>query len=119
MAGLAERADAVAGATSSWQELLIAISAEDAVSLMTIHRSKGLEYHTVFVLGLDDNQWWSYAREAQETTSAFFVALSRAKQRLIISRATSYAGGTNTGRFYELLHEAGVLESSPQTSASS
>ncbi|GGL02780.1 DNA helicase [Salinibacterium xinjiangense] len=119
MAGLAERADAVVGATSSWQELLIAISAEDAVSLMTIHRSKGLEYHTVFVLGLDDNQWWSYAREAQETTSAFFVALSRAKQRLIISRATNYAGGTNTGRFYELLHEAGVLESSPQTFASS
>lgn len=117
IAGLAERADTVAGAVSTWGELLTAISAENAVSLMTIHRSKGLEYHTVVVLGLDDSQWWSYAREAQETTSAFFVALSRAKQRLILSRATTYVGGANTGKFYDLLREAGVLESSPDTFA--
>lgn len=113
VAGLAARVDAVLGTASTWAELLTAVSAEDAVSLMTIHRSKGLEYHTVIVLGLDENQWWSFAREAQETTSAFFVALSRAKQRLIVSRATTYSGGNNTGRFYELLQQAGVTESRP------
>ncbi len=115
VAGLAERIDAVRPSVSNWSELIRAVSAEDAVSLMTIHRSKGLEYHAVIVLGLDDNQWWSYGRDVQEATSAYFVALSRAKQRLIVSRATANAGGNNTRRFYELLHQAGVTGSTPDT----
>jgi len=111
--GLAARMDAVSPGVLSWSELIAAVAAEDAVSLMTIHRSKGLEYHTVIVLGLDENQWWAYSRDVKEATSAFFVALSRAKQRLIVCRATTYVGRNNTRRFYELLDQAGVIDSTP------
>ena len=48
--------------------------------LMTIHKSKGLkEFDTVFVVGLDDNMWWSFKNERMDGLAAFFVALSRAK----------------------------------------
>jgi ATP-dependent exoDNAse (exonuclease V) beta subunit len=42
-----------------WAQAFTDIEAADAVALMTIHRSKGLEYHTVFFLGLDEDQWWA------------------------------------------------------------
>ena len=42
--------------------------------------------HTVFLLGLDDDRWWAYRHDADEATSAFFVGLSRAAQRLIFTR---------------------------------
>ena len=114
VAALAARINTVRTGTSNWDELLAAVAAEDAVSLMTIHRSKGLEFHTVFVLGLDEDQWWSYRQDVRETTSAFFVALSRAKHRIIVTRATTNTRGQNTSHFYELLEQAGVEESAPE-----
>ncbi len=80
----------------------------DAVTLMTIHRSKGLEYHTVVLLGLDDNQWWSYSKNAAEATSAFYVALSRAAQRLIVTCAVSGADAGALRDLYLLLEASGA-----------
>lgn len=94
----------------SWRQAFADIDAEDAVSLMTVHRSKGLEYHTVFFLGLDDDQWWSHTRDPEGSTSTFFVGLSRAAQRLIF---TSTATGARDGQItdlYALLDAAGVSE---------
>ncbi|OFI39436.1 hypothetical protein BIU82_13980 [Arthrobacter sp. SW1] len=68
-----------------WDDLVGAFRSDDAVSLMTIHRSKGLEYHTVFVLGLDDEQWWSIARNKEEALATFFVGFSRAGHRLVFT----------------------------------
>ncbi|MUL46331.1 hypothetical protein FZI85_08670 [Mycobacterium sp. CBMA293] len=59
--------------------------------LLTIHRSKGLEYHAVVVLDLDDDQWWSHRRDTTASTATFFVGLSRAAQRVIFTRATNAA----------------------------
>lgn len=50
---------------------------------MTLHKRKGLEYHTVIVLGFDDSAWWSYTKDPAEATACFFVAFTRAKQRVI------------------------------------
>jgi ATP-dependent exoDNAse (exonuclease V) beta subunit len=33
---------------------------------MTIHKSKGLEYHSVIFVGLDDGAWWSFAGDQIE-----------------------------------------------------
>ena len=52
---------------------------------MTIHRSKGLEYHTVIFVGLEDDAFWSYNSQANEDNCAFFVALSRAKERILFT----------------------------------
>ena len=54
----------------------------DVVPAMTIHKSKGLEFHTVIFLGLEDSQWWAFANQADEEIRSFFVAFSRAKERV-------------------------------------
>lgn len=108
---LTARLDAVlAAGPPDWRSAVEGITASDAIALQTIHRSKGLEYHTVFVLGLDPDQWWSYRREREEATSAFFVALSRAAQRVIFTCTDPSARYGTTRALYELLDRAGVPE---------
>lgn len=41
---------------------------------MTIHKSKGLEYHTVIFVGLHQNVFWGYKNNRAEETNNFFVA---------------------------------------------
>ena len=55
------------------------------VPVMTIHKSKGLEYHSVIFIGLEDGAFWSYEKQPDEDKCAFFVALSRAKERVIFT----------------------------------
>ena len=55
---------------------------KDVVPAMTIHKSKGLEFHTVIFLGLEDSQWWAFANQADEEKRGFFVAFSRATHRV-------------------------------------
>jgi DNA helicase-2/ATP-dependent DNA helicase PcrA len=107
---LAERLRHVMPGASDWAQAFTDIEAADAVTLLTIHRSKGLEYHTVFFLGLDDDQWWAYRYDADEATSAFFVGLSRAAQRLIFTCTTTGARSGNIADLYLMLDAAGVPE---------
>ena len=93
-----------------WTQALAGVEAADAVTLMTVHRSKGLEYHTVVFLGLDDEQWWAYQRDAGEATSAFFVGLSRAAHRLIFTSTSPAARSGKIAAQYRMLDEAGVPE---------
>lgn len=58
---------------------------KNTIPVMTIHRSKGLEYHTVIFVGLEDDAFWSYNSQANEDNCAFFVALSRAKERILFT----------------------------------
>ncbi|MEV0623693.1 3'-5' exonuclease [Nonomuraea sp. NPDC050404] len=93
-----------------WPALLEEYEAADAVSLLTVHRSKGLEYHTVFFLGLDEEQWWAHTRDVQGSTSTFFVGLSRAAQRLVFTSTSPTARAGGIADLYELLDQAGVDE---------
>jgi superfamily I DNA/RNA helicase len=76
---------------------------------MTIHKSKGLEYDSIFLIGLDDNSWWSYSPANPEGASTFFVALSRAKQRAIFTYCVDRSR-EKVSDLYELLSAAGVQE---------
>lgn len=58
---------------------------KDTIPVMTIHKSKGLEYHTVVFIGLEDGAFWSFEKQPDEDKCAFFVALSRAKERVIFT----------------------------------
>src|SRR5216683_2934444 len=71
LGSLTERLRHVMPGARDWAQAFASVEAADAVTLMTVHRSKGLEYHTVFFLGLDDDQWWAYQRDADEATAAF------------------------------------------------
>lgn len=63
-------------------DLLVAVenfSGKDCVPIMTIHKSKGLEFSIVYFIGFEDQNFWSFKSQPQEDTCSFFVALSRAK----------------------------------------
>lgn len=107
---LAERLRHVMPRAQGWAQAFIDVEAADAVTLMTIHRSKGLEYHTVFFLGLDDDQWWAYQRDVNEATSAFFVGLSRAAHRLVFTSASPEGRSGKIANLYRMLDEADVPE---------
>jgi superfamily I DNA/RNA helicase len=99
---------AVSGAgAASWEAALDAYEGLDSVPLMTIHKSKGLEYHTVIFVGLDDDAWWSFKEDAQETTAGFFVAFTRARQRVIFTHFEAH-GRDLIEPLYALLAAAGV-----------
>ena len=74
---LAENAEDVL----SWTEALDRFEGVDQVPLMTIHKSKGLEFHTIIFYGLDNGRWWSLTPDRKEELNSFFVAFTRAKQR--------------------------------------
>lgn len=71
------------GATLS--DLIREFLGEYSIPIMTIHKSKGLEYKTVIFVGLEDAAFWSFKTQKEADKNAFFVALSRAKQRVIFT----------------------------------
>jgi superfamily I DNA/RNA helicase len=93
----------------SWTAAIDVFEGVDHVPLMTVHKSKGLEYDTTLFLGLDDDAWWSYKPGDREGLATFFVALSRAKQRAVFC----YCADRRTLRvreLHQLLLNAGVRE---------
>lgn len=79
-----------------------------AIPLMTIHKSKGLEYHSVIFIGLDDGAWWSFSNDQIEATAGFFVAFTRAKQRVVFTYCAQRGTRTKIATLYQLLTNAGV-----------
>lgn len=95
-------------ASPDWSSALDELEGKNSVPLMTIHKSKGLEYHTIVFLALDDKAWWSFQREPQDSRSTFFVAFSRAKQRVIFTYCQQRGGKSGIASLYDLLQSAGV-----------
>jgi superfamily I DNA/RNA helicase len=93
---------------ATWSEALDAYEGLHAIPLMTIHKSKGLEYHTVIFIGLDDGAWWSFAADQVEGTAGFFVAFTRAKQRVVFTYCAKRGNRTKIATLYGLLRSAGV-----------
>ena len=78
---------------TDWSECVSVFEGTDVVRAMTIHKSKGLEYDTVIFVGLEDSSWWAYARQEEEERRAFFVALSRAIERVVFTFARKRDSG--------------------------
>jgi superfamily I DNA/RNA helicase len=57
----------------------------DSIPVMTIHKSKGLEYKMIVFIGLEDSAFWNFKKQPDEDKCAFFVALSRAKETVIFT----------------------------------
>ncbi len=113
--------------TSTWVQALDELTGVDIVPVMTIHKSKGLEYHSVVFIGLEDSYFLGYKKgktSSKEEDSNFFVAFSRAKKRVVFTFSSlrpSENGFTQTqsrvlvSSLYSLLQEAGVTISKPTT----
>lgn len=113
-------AKALAGylADREWSEALDALEGLGSVPIMTMHKSKGLEYHTVVFVGLEDSAHWNFANSKEEETRGFFVAFSRAEKRVLFTfcqERPKYAGKpaeaqqrSKIGNLYKLLKDAGI-----------
>jgi DNA helicase-2/ATP-dependent DNA helicase PcrA len=64
----------------------------DGVKLMTVHRSKGLEFPVVFLEGLVENILPSKKGNLEEERRICFVAISRAMHLLYLSHSLIYLG---------------------------
>ena len=67
---------------------------KDAVTLMTIHSAKGLEFKNVFVVGMEEDLFPSQMMigsraELEEERRLFYVAITRAEKKLALTYATS------------------------------
>ena len=72
----------------TWSGVLDEYEGLGQVPLMTIHKSKGLEFHTMIFYGLDNRTWWSLKPDNLEDLNTFFVAFTRAKQRAFFTLCT-------------------------------
>ncbi|MBD3281548.1 AAA family ATPase [Candidatus Uhrbacteria bacterium] len=102
-------------------------SGPDMVRVMTVHASKGLEFDTVYLVSLVDQRFPTRRRSdaiplpdglvqerlqdgdahLEEERRLFYVAMTRAKQRLMLSGAKSY-GGVRDKKPSAFLTEAGL-----------
>lgn len=102
--------------SGNWSNSLDNFVGKNTIPIMTIHKSKGLEYDVVIFIGLEDGAFWNFRNQPHEDTCAFFVALSRAKRRIYFTfcdlrrtqRGNSRQGRQNIGTLYEILTDAGV-----------
>ena len=79
------------------------------VNLLTLHATKGLEFSRVYMVGCEDEQ---FAREKdsreqlEESRRVFYVGMTRARDRLVFTRALSRGGKTTGGS--KFLDELGI-----------
>ena len=67
---------------------------EEKITLMTIHSAKGLEFNSVFIVGVEENllpssMAQSSARELEEERRLFYVAITRAKEHCTLTFSKS------------------------------
>ena len=99
----------------------------DAVTLMTLHSAKGLEFPAVFITGLETGilphfRAFEELDGISEERRLFYVGVTRAKQRLFMSyafRRALYSGGGALSRPSEFLADLPrhLLDGSPLTLA--
>ena len=71
-------------------DLLKAIAqlADDrSIRILTVHKSKGLEFDSVILLGVEKEAYWG--NDTHEVRCTFFVGISRAKRRLVVTTANA------------------------------
>lgn len=98
---------------TEWSDLIDAVEGVGQVRLMTIHKSKGLEFHTVIVVGLHEKSFWGYRNNQAEETNNFFVALSRARERVYFTRSSESGSTTQIQGLVDLLEKANIPTNYP------
>lgn len=102
---------------SNWMQALENFEGKHSVPIMTIHKSKGLEFEFVCFVGLEDSAFWNFRSQPEEDRCAFFVALSRAKKEVMFTFSYyrdrgrySYQSHNVINEFFELLQAPGVAK---------
>ena len=91
---------------------------KDGVSLMTIHKAKGLEFPAVFLIGMVEGILPTKKSEnIEEERRICFVAISRAMQLLYLSHSITYLGQPAKKSIFltEILDEKDPVDSQKST----
>jgi len=93
-----------------------------AVTLMTVHLAKGLEFNNVFVTGLEENLFpigCDSEEDTEEERRLCYVAMTRAKQKLFLTYAQSRRkfGKIQDNPPSRFLFESGLLDESDRPAA--
>ncbi len=94
------------------------LSEGDGVNLMSVHSSKGLEFSQVFIIDLAQNRFPNFklmnsGGGVEEERRLFYVAVTRAKDELILSYAKNSKSGFRAADEYapsQFLIEAGMVK---------
>ena len=76
-------------AGGKWIESINSFRGVDTIPIMTIHKSKGLEFKAVYLIALDDTAFCAFQNGPDATRRGLFVAISRAKLYLTFTFAQS------------------------------
>ena len=102
-------------ANGDWELAVEIFRGLHSVPIMTIHKSKGLEYSSIYFLGLEDSAFWSFRTQPEEDRCAFFVALSRAKKSITFTYCRCRSNlryplqsHYDINEFFELLQQPGM-----------
>jgi DNA helicase-2/ATP-dependent DNA helicase PcrA len=100
-------------------------SLDDAINLMSIHASKGLEYECIFIIGLEDGFFPIMSNgfdvDIDEERRLAYVAFTRAKNELYLSScgARFHRGLRTNLKKSQFLIEAGIIKGSLQVQTAS
>jgi DNA helicase-2/ATP-dependent DNA helicase PcrA len=104
-----------------------ALAGQDAIQLMTVHASKGLEFDAVFITGMEEGLFphensLSSTDGLEEERRLMYVAITRARQRLYLgfSQTRMLHGQTRynlRSRFFDELPEAALKWITPKRQA--
>lgn len=102
-------------ANKNWQYAIDNFCGLNSIPIMTIHKSKGLEYSAVYFVGLEDSAFWNFKNQPEEDRCAFFVALSRAKKSITFTFSNMRSSlkypiqkRKDINEFFELLQRPGI-----------
>ncbi|MGF7185273.1 superfamily I DNA/RNA helicase [Desulfitispora alkaliphila] len=103
--------------TKDWIKAIDNFEGKNSIKVMTIHKSKGLEYDTIFFVGLEDSAFWNFRKQPEEDRCTFFVALSRAKRRIDFTFSAHRPAGFSKfqkhdyiNEFYELFEDTDIVK---------
>jgi superfamily I DNA/RNA helicase len=89
-------------------------TAPNRVNLLTLHSTKGLEFSRVYIVGVENQQLpgWkvleeNLEEEIQEARRLLYVGMTRAKDKLVLTRAERRSGVPSGGSLF--LTEAGLV----------
>ena len=93
----------------------------ERVNLLTLHSTKGLEFSRVYIVGVEDAELLkgtleqTPAREAEEARRLIYVGMTRAKDRLVLTRCQRRRGEDTGG--YRFVVEMGLSLEEPNAPA--
>ena len=97
-----------------WISALECLLGKGIIPIMTIHKSKGLEFEVVIFIGLEDNAFFYYKKNPNGELCNFFVALSRAKKFNIFThcdkRYNQPQSIINIKEIYNIFRKSGVRQ---------